>query len=388
MTPMPARARHAALTSWLIVTLAYSGSALSAIDTWDGGGPLATGAGNRVIRSLAVGPDGHTLYAGTGSGTVFRRVQMSTTPVPFGFSARTGIPPGSVVVSDEITVTGITVNTPIVLESCSGTNCGYSINAGAWESTAGHVAPGAKVRVRQTAAASHSTETILKLAIGGVSGAFSVTTVAPMEAGACGPANGLTSLQAPQANLCTTGQATPVLTHAGAHRWSCEGVSGGMDSTCAAPGIGLDGVGTLTLAVDGAGCVVASGGRIPPPDGGPPGITMPFDALQFSLEGCATGGSTEVTVTYSAPVDGMRYWKHLGSEWITIPATLSGNSAIFTLVDGGPLDADGEANGRIVDPGGPGVAATLAIPALSAWALALLAGILVWSSLSFHTRHR
>lgn len=40
-------------------------------NTWVGTGPFATGAGNRVITALAVSPDGHTVFSGSGSGTIF-----------------------------------------------------------------------------------------------------------------------------------------------------------------------------------------------------------------------------------------------------------------------------------------------------------------------------
>lgn len=59
-----------------------------------------------------------------------------------------------------------------------------------------------------------------------------------------------------------------------------------------------------------------------------------------------------------------------------LPATVVGNTATFTLVDGGLGDDDLAANGTIVDQGGPGVPAALTatdIPALSPMMLALLA---------------
>jgi hypothetical protein len=40
------------------------------INQWSGSGPFAPGPGNQIITTLAISPDGKTVYAGTGSGTV------------------------------------------------------------------------------------------------------------------------------------------------------------------------------------------------------------------------------------------------------------------------------------------------------------------------------
>jgi LmbE family N-acetylglucosaminyl deacetylase len=98
---------------------------------------------------------------------------MDTTPNAFAFTAQTGVTPGTVVTSNSITVGGITAPAPI-----SVTGGEYSIGAGAFTATAGTVTNGQTVRVRQTASTSFSTTTTATLTIGGVSGAFNVTTVA------------------------------------------------------------------------------------------------------------------------------------------------------------------------------------------------------------------
>ena len=65
------------------------------------------------------------------------------------------------------------------------------------------------------------------------------------------------------------------------------------------------------------------------------------------------------------------------STWFAPPGlAVSGNSASFTITDGGVGDGDA-ADGVIVDPTGPLAAAPpVVVPTLSAWALALLAGLL------------
>src|ERR1035437_400252 len=61
-------------THLVVIALILFGSALATnagVNTWTGVGPLATGFGNRSINAFAVSADGRTVYAGTGSGTVF-----------------------------------------------------------------------------------------------------------------------------------------------------------------------------------------------------------------------------------------------------------------------------------------------------------------------------
>jgi hypothetical protein len=52
--------------------------------------------------------------------------------------------------------------------------------------------------------------------------------------GTCGSANGISTILAPNAKLCTTGVASSV-TGAGPFLWSCEGSNGGSNASCSAP---------------------------------------------------------------------------------------------------------------------------------------------------------
>ena len=103
-----------------------------------------------------------------------------------------------------------------------------------------------------------------------------------------------------------------------------------------------------------------------------------------SIIGEVSPGSTVTfTVTYpSILAAGSQYWKYgpTGSQpaahWYILPATLAGNTAVFSITDGGPGDDDLAANGTVVDQGGPGVpgaGVALPVPTLSEWAMALLA---------------
>jgi len=108
---------------------------------------------------------------------------------------------------------------------------------------------------------------------------------------------------------------------------------------------------------------------------------------------CPSGGTVTLTLTYPNPLPGgTQYWKYgptsgnPTAHWYVLPATITGNTAVFTITDGGLGDDDLDPNnGVIVDQGGPGVPGAgngaAAIPTLSEWALILfsvLLGSLVW----------
>jgi hypothetical protein len=94
-------------------------------------------------------------------------------PDPFVFTPQTGVAFNTVVTSNTIIVSGINASSPVSI-----TGGEYSINEGAFTNVSGTVNNGDNVTVRQTSADSFSTTTIATLTIGGVSGVFSVTTLA------------------------------------------------------------------------------------------------------------------------------------------------------------------------------------------------------------------
>lgn len=66
-----------------------------------------------------------------------------------------------------------------------------------------------------------------------------------------------------------------------------------------------------------------------------------------------------VTLTFTSTTAISSYWKLIAGVWTPLPSTVMANGLAVTFVDGGLGDADGTANGVIVDPGAPGqVAAT------------------------------
>jgi hypothetical protein len=114
-----------------------------------------------------------TIGGVSGSFTVTTEAE-DTTPDAFVFTDQTGVNLNTVVESNFITVQGINTAAPIAI-----TGGLYTINGGpVYTDIAGTVVAGDTVRVQQTSSAGFSTTTEAVLTIGGVSGTFSVTTLA------------------------------------------------------------------------------------------------------------------------------------------------------------------------------------------------------------------
>jgi hypothetical protein len=94
-------------------------------------------------------------------------------PDAFVFTDRTDVALSTPVESNAVVVAAINALAPI---SVSGGE--YQVDGGAWTASAGTVASGASVKVRQTSSATCATTTDTTLTIGGVSDTFGVTTVA------------------------------------------------------------------------------------------------------------------------------------------------------------------------------------------------------------------
>ncbi len=107
------------------------------------------------------------------------------TPDPFTFGARTDVALNASVTSGPITVTGINAPAPV---SVSGG--AYSINGGAYTTAPGSVNNGDNVTVQVMAAAEYATTRTVTLTVGGVTGTFSVTTLAAPNGFLLPPASG------------------------------------------------------------------------------------------------------------------------------------------------------------------------------------------------------
>ncbi len=125
-------------------------------------------SGTTTTATLTIGGVNGTFSVTTTGGS-------DTTPNAFSFTAQTGVARSTLTTSNTITVSGINAAAPI---SVTGTSGQYSINGGTYTSVAGSVTNSNMVTLRRTSSASFSTLTTATLTIGGVSGAFNVTTQA------------------------------------------------------------------------------------------------------------------------------------------------------------------------------------------------------------------
>ncbi len=131
--------------------------------------------------------------------------------------------------------------------------------------------------------------------------------------------------------------------------------------------ISMSGGGGGSCAFTRAAFIPVSGNPASPPAGTvPPGIWFGHGLIDFAISGCAAGSTVTIVLTTPTPLpDNPQYWKYgptpstgpapgfTPPHWYTIPATINGNTATFTITDGGLGDDDMLANGTFVDAGGP-----------------------------------
>ncbi len=105
----------------------------------------------------------------------------------------------------------------------------------------------------------------------------------------------------------------------------------------------------------------------------------PFGLLDFTLTGCGTGATETITQyyygTYNPSDIVVRKYDSVSHTYTVVPGaavtqvTIGGQSAIkvvYSVTDGGDLDADGVANGTIIDPAGIAVLGATTSPAATA----------------------
>jgi len=103
--------------------------------------------------------------------------RLPTTPDPFTFPAKTGVPLSATVTSDEITVSGLTGDSsPISVIGSTGSGSKYSVNGAAATDASGTVTNGDKVTLSHTSSSALGTVTSSTVTIGNVSGTFFSTT--------------------------------------------------------------------------------------------------------------------------------------------------------------------------------------------------------------------
>ena len=223
----------------------------------------------------------------------------------------------------------------------------------------------------------------------------------------CNPGSIVVTGAASPINLTGLSNGTAYTCSAAAHNvagWSAESATVGVTprwTSHTAPS--ATGSGSITASFTGGGstCTYTTAQFIPlsghpasPPAGSAPtGVNFPHGLFDFVLANCTPGSTVTVTITYpsSLPAN-TQYWKYgptaatPAPHWYVLPATLGGNSATFSITDGGLGDDDLTANGSIVDQGGPGNNNVGAIPTLSGWGLLFLSTLLGLAGLAVRRR--
>jgi len=172
------------------------------------------------------------------------------------------------------------------------------------------------------------------------------------------------------------------------------------------PAASATGSGTITASFTGggAGCGFAVSRYIPvsgaagsPPAGtAPAGVSFPHGLFDFTTNSCTVGSTLNFTVIYPQALPaGTVYWKYGPTpsdpsyHWYQLPAVIAGNTATFSITDGGLGDDDLIANGAVIDQGGPGFPiVAVEIPTLSEWAQILSAGLLMLMGMKMLRRRR
>jgi Bacterial lectin/OmpA-like transmembrane domain len=142
---------------------ALNGTSCTIVVTFNPGSE-GTLNGTLVITSSAATSPTTVALSGTGTNAI---------PDSFTFTPLNKVGLSTVVVSNPITVTGTNVPTTISISS----GAAYSVNGGAYTSTPGVVAPGARITVRLTSPSVYGATVTATLTIGGVSSKFIVTAM-------------------------------------------------------------------------------------------------------------------------------------------------------------------------------------------------------------------
>jgi len=85
----------------------------------------------------------------------------------------------------------------------------------------------------------------------------------------------------------------------------------------------------------------------------PAGVTFPYGVFNYKITGLTNGQTVTVTFVFpeELPANAKLYKIDVTNGWQPIDFIKDGNNQIkVSLTDGGPLDADGEADGTIIDP--------------------------------------
>lgn len=242
-----------------------------------------------------------------------------TTPDAFSFESQADVDLYSVVTSNTVAITGFDTATGI-----SVANGYYAINcSGDFISEASELEPGQSVCVQHTAADTCLTDTTTILTIGGVQGAFTSTTV--------------------DDSVDSDG----------------DGITDCLDSApfdAQEAEVALDGGNAIGMTVDDglfSGITWSDPSNL---ENLPEDMAFDYGLVSYAVTNLAPGATVQVVLTYPADLAvGTKVYKYNETDGFTefSNAVISGATITLTLVDGGSGDADGEANGEIIDPVGP-----------------------------------
>ena len=150
----------------------------------------------------------------------------------------------------------------------------------------------------------------------------------------------------------------------------------------------MDNLGTITVVMNGpSGCTLDDVDAVTAESQSPElpeGVEFLHGLVDLSITGCSSGDTVTVEVTYPSTLpSGATFWKYGPTpsvqtpHWYEItPTSIAGATVTYTLTDGAEGDDDLSANGVILDPAGPAVAAT-AVPTMPAMWFVMLAALLM-----------
>ncbi len=118
------------------------------------------------------------------------------------------------------------------------------------------------------------------------------------------------------------------------------------------------GTGTATFSTSIGGISTLSALSTTPCGAPPSGLSFPHGFFSFTVTNITPGATVTITITFPSNVPmGTQYWKCINGQWVNCTSLLGDNDGdnilTLTITDGGTGDTDGQANGTIVDPGGP-----------------------------------
>lgn len=235
------------------------------------------------------------------------------------FISKLNVQPNSSIESETITLSGLSGSTPITVSGGA-----YKIGNNGYTTNQGNVNNGDKITVRHTSANTNNGTTTTTLTIGSITSTFSSTTITGADTDGDGIPN--------------TDDTSP------------------SDAKTATPNSLRGGDIIITAPNNLRNVIVRSDTDADLPTTGKPSsanYTFPDGIIQYEAINVTNGASIAVTLTFPNIVPAnSKIYKITGtggySEFTN--AVISSNQVTLTLTDGGIGDADGIANGIIVDP--------------------------------------